>query len=196
MMNKISRTIGLLFGSFNPLHSGHLMLSQYLVEFTDVDEIWFVVSPLNPFKTQDTLLADQHREKMVRLAIEDNPKFDASDIEFKMPKPSYTIDTLSKLSEQYPHYELRLICGTDILPDFHKWKNYEQILKNYTIMVYNRPGSWEHPFADHPSFQFVNAPMVDISSTFIRQAIKQQKDLRYFLPEKVYQYILEMHFYE
>ena len=195
-MNKTARTIGLLFGSFNPLHSGHLMLSQYLVEFTKLEEIWFVVSPQNPFKAQTTLLADHHREKMVRIAIEDNPKFDVSDIEFKMPTPSYTIDTLSKLSEQYPHYDFRLICGTDILPDFHKWKNYEQILRNYTIMVYNRPGNWVHPYADHPSIQFVNAPMIDISSSFIRQAIKQQKDLRYFLPKKVYQYILKMHFYE
>lgn len=195
-MTKISKTIGLLFGSFNPVHMGHLMLSQYLVEFAGLDEIWFIISPQNPFKKKNTLLGDHHRQQLVRIAVEDNPRFDYSTIEFNMPQPSYTIDTLTHLSEKYPHHNFRLICGTDILPTFHKWKNYEEILKNYKILVYNRPGDWEHPYTNHPSFQFIEAPMFEISASFIRQALKAGKDIRYFLPKAVYQYIIEMHFYE
>ena len=190
------KIIGLLFGSFNPVHSGHLMLAQYLVEFSELEEVWFVVSPQNPFKKKKTLLNDHHRDEMVRIALEDNDRFEVSNIEFRMPKPSYTIDTLTHLSEKYPGNDFRLICGTDILPTFHKWKNYEQIIDNYNIMVYNRPGDWQHPYENHPSFQFINAPLFDISSSFIRKAIKEKKNLRYFLPDNVYKYILEMHFYE
>ncbi len=195
-MIKTTKSIGLLFGSFNPIHSGHLMLAQYLVEFSDLEQIWFVVSPHNPFKKKKTLLDDHHREELVRIAVEDNDRFDVSNIEFRMPKPSYTIDTLTYLSEKYPSINFQLICGTDILPTFHKWKNYEQIIENYSIIVYNRPGNWEHPYGENPSFRFIEAPSFDISSSFIRQAIKDKKNLRYFLPEKVYEYILNMHFYE
>lgn len=195
-MIKTSKSIGLLFGSFNPIHSGHLMLAQYLVEFSDLEQIWFVVSPHNPFKKKKTLLDDHHREELVRIAVEDNDRFDVSNIEFRMPKPSYTIDTLTHLSEKYPSFDFQLICGTDILPTFHKWKNYEQIIENYSIIVYNRPGNWEHFYGENSSFKFIEAPSFDISSSFIRQAIKDKKNLRYFLPEKVYEYILNMHFYE
>ena len=195
-MIKTTKSIGLLFGSFNPIHSGHLMLAQYLVEFSDLEQIWFVVSPHNPFKKKKTLLDDHHREELVRIAVEDNDRFDVSNIEFRMPKPSYTIDTLTYLSEKYPSINFQLICGTDILPTFHKWKNYEQIIENYSIIVYNRPGNWEHPYGKNPSFRFIEAPSFDISSSFIRQAIKDKKNLRYFLPEKVYEHILNMHFYE
>lgn len=195
-MIKITRTIGLLFGSFNPVHIGHLMLSQYLLEYSGLDQIWFVVSPQNPFKRKKTLLQDHHRYELVRIAVDDNPRMEVSNIEFRMPKPSYTIDTLTYLTEKHPHHEFRLICGSDILPTFHKWKNYEEIIEHYRVMVYNRPGDWEHPYHNNPSFEFINAPRFDISASFIRDGIKNGKDLRYFLPDAVYRYILDMHFYE
>ena len=160
---------GLFFGSFNPIHHGHLILASYMAEFTDLDEVWFVVSPQNPLKNKESLLADYHRMALVRVAIEDHPKFKASDIEFKMPKPSYTIDTLTWLSEKYPKKDFIIICGTDIFPSFHKWKNY--------IHLYQ-------------------APLLEISSSFIRNGIKAKKDMTFWMPDKVYQYILEMHFYE
>lgn len=187
---------GLFFGSFNPIHHGHLILASYMAEFTDLDEVWFVVSPQNPLKNKESLLADYHRMALVRVAIEDHPKFKASDIEFKMPKPSYTIDTLTWLSEKYPQKDFIIICGTDIFPTFHKWKNYKEILNQYHLYVYSRPGYSPGQFAENPNIHLYQAPLLEISSSFIRNGIKAKKDMTFWMPDKVYQYILEMHFYE
>lgn len=195
-MQLRNQKIGLFFGSFNPVHTGHMMLASYLVQYTDLRAIWFIISPHNPFKQKSTLLEDHHRYQLVQQAIGDYADFYASDIEFNMPQPSYTIDTLTHLAERYPEKEFVLICGSDIMPSFHKWKNYEHILRNHKVMVYNRPGNFENPYQDHPAFTFVKAPQFDISSSFIRKLIREGKSAQYFLPEAVYQYIKEMRFYE
>jgi len=187
---------GLFFGSFNPIHIGHLIVAGYMREFTDLDQVWFVISPHNPLKEKKTLLADHHRLMLAKTAIEDDPEFKACDIEFNMPQPSYTIDTLTYLSEKYPDHEFVLIAGTDILSSFHKWKNYQLLLKNYQIYIYNRPGFEKLDFAKHPAFKFFNAPLMEISSSFIRKSIKEKKDVQYMLPPKVWKYVCEMHFYE
>lgn len=188
--------IGLFFGSFNPIHIGHLVIANYITEFTDLNEIWFVVSPQNPLKDKSTLLADHHRLALVNLAIEDFKKFRSSDIEFKLSKPSYTIDTLIYLEEKYLAKEFALIMGADNLATLKKWKNYETILTNNLIYVYPRPGIEKPEFSNHTNVKMVNAPVMEISSSLIRKAIKEKKDVRYFLTTKVYQYIREMHFYE
>ena len=187
---------GLLFGSFNPIHVGHLMIAGYMYEFSDLAELWFVVTPLNPLKEQKSLLADHHRLEMVNLAIEDDNRFRSSNIEFKLPKPSYTINTLTYLQEKYPDREFVLISGTDIFPTFRKWKNWEQLLEFYRFYVYPRPGSQDHELTRHPSVKVFNAPMVEISASFIREAIRSGKNMSYYLPEKAYKYLKEMHFYE
>ena len=187
---------GLLFGSFNPIHIGHLMIANYMYEFSDLDELWFVVSPLNPLKEKKTLLPDHHRLEMVNLAIEDDTRFRSSNIEFKLPKPSYTIHALTYLQDKYPDREFLIISGTDIFPTFHKWKNWEQLLEFYKFYVYPRPGSQHHELTRHPSVKVFDAPMVEISASFIREAIRKGKNMSYFLPEKTYKYIKEMHFYE
>jgi len=192
---KIKKT-GLFFGSFNPIHNGHLMLANYMAEFTDLDEVWFVVSPQNPLKDKNTLLAEHHRLALVRIAVEDQQKLGVTDIEFKMPRPSYTIDTLTWLGEKYPNREFVLISGTDIFSSFHKWKNYESILEFYSVYVYPRPGSSLGDFADNPKIKLFPAPMMEISSSFIRKGIKAKKNMRYWMPDKVYEYMQEMHFYE
>ncbi len=196
-MNEIkSKKTGLFFGSFNPIHIGHLIIAEYMLEFTDLDKIWFIVSPHNPLKERKTLLADHHRLILVKIAIEDNPRMKASDIEFNMPKPSYTIDTLTYLKEKYPNKDFVLIAGTDIFPSFHKWKNYKEILSNYKIYVYSRPDYDIGFYTNHPKVKIFNAPLMEISSSFIRNAIKNGKNINYMLPEKVSKYICEMHFYE
>jgi nicotinate-nucleotide adenylyltransferase len=192
---SVSTKTGLFFGSFNPIHVGHLMIASYMVEYAGLDQVWFVVSPHNPLKEKSTLLADHHRLFMVNLAIEDNPRFRSSNIEFKLPQPSYTIDTLAYLGEKYPKKEFVLITGTDILPTFHKWKNHEELLKQYRFLIYPRPGSEENQFDGHPSLTRVDAPMVSLSSSFIRKGIKEGRNMQYFLPEKVWKYISEMNFY-
>ncbi len=189
---------GLYFGSFNPIHIGHLAIANYILEFTDLSELWFVLSPHNPLKKKSTLLDDRQRLEMVRLALGDDQRFRVSDIEFKLPQPSYTIDTLAYLEEKFPEREFALIMGSDNLKTLHKWKNIDNILKNYQIFVYPRPGF----SADEKALKVPNkititrAPLMEISSVFIRKAIKNGKDVQYFLPEKVYEYIREMHFYE
>ncbi len=190
------KKIGLYFGSFNPIHSGHLIIASYLSEYSDLKEIWFVVSPQNPLKEKTSLLADYHRLALLNVAIENDPRFKPCDIEFKLPQPSYTINTLTYLQEKYPQKEFSLIMGADNLESISKWKNHEQIFEYYDIYVYPRPGSDGGNFINHPKVHLVNAPLIEISSSFIRTAIKEKKDMSYFMPEKVCQYILEMHFYE
>lgn len=190
------RKTGLLFGSFNPIHNGHLILASYMAEFTDLDEVWFVVSPQNPLKEKKSLLADYHRLALVRLAVEDHYKIKVSSIEFKMPIPSYTIDTLTWLSEEHPNNEFLLICGSDIFSSFHKWKNYQEILKQYKLYVYPRPGYSIGKYIDEPAISSYDAPVMEISSSFIRKGIKQKKNMEFWMPAKVYEYIQEMHFYE
>ena len=193
--NTTRKKTGLFFGSFNPIHIGHLVIANYMLAFSDLDEIWFMISPHNPLKDKSTLLADHHRFALVQVAVEDYPRFRASNFEFHRPKPSYTIDTLVRLEEKYPGQEFILIAGTDIFPTFHKWKNWEEILRNYRLYVYNRPGDGLGKYEGHPSIRLFEAPMMEISSSFIREAISEGKDIRFFLPEKVYDYIKEMHFY-
>ena len=188
--------VGLFFGSFNPVHIGHMVLANYMLEFTDLDRIWFVVSPHNPLKQKSSLLNERQRLQMVTLAIGDNNKMKASNIEFKLPQPSYTINTLAYLKEKYPNNNFALIMGADNLEGFHKWKNYEEILKNYELYVYPRPDSKGGELADHKKVRLVNAPLMEISSTEIRNAIKDKKDMRYFVPEAAWQYLKESHFYE
>jgi len=187
---------GLLFGSFNPIHIGHMMIAGYMYEFSDLDELWFVVSPLNPLKEKQSLLADYHRLEMVNLAIDDDTRFRSCNIEFKLPKPSFTSHTLTYLQDKYPEREFIIISGTDIFPTFQKWKNWEQLLEFYKFYVYPRSGTQNHELTMHPSVQVFDAPMVEISASFIRQAILEGKNMSYFLPEKTYKYIKEMHFYE
>ena len=188
--------IGLFFGSFNPIHNGHLMLANYLAEYGDMDEIWFVVSPQNPFKDKKSLLADRHRMYMVELAIKGDERFQVCDIEFYMPQPSYTIDTLTRLQERHPNTDFYLICGMDNIESFKKWKNYEMILQYHHLMVYPRKGYSSNELVEHPSVTVVEAPEIEVSSTFIRNAIGEGKDVRYFVPKEVYKYIIDMHFYE
>lgn len=188
--------IGLFFGSFNPIHNGHLMLANYLAEYGGLDEIWFVVSPQNPFKDKKSLLADRHRLYMVELAIKGDERFQVCDIEFYMPQPSYTIDTLTRLQERHPNTDFYLICGMDNIESFKKWKNYEMILQYHHLMVYPRKGYSSNELVEHPSVTVVEAPEIEVSSTFIRNAIGEGKDVRYFVPKEVYKYIIDMHFYE
>ncbi len=190
------RKIGLFFGSFNPIHNGHLMLANYIAEYGDMDEVWFVVSPQNPFKDKRSLLDDRHRLRMVELAIEGDERFQVCDIEFYMPKPSYTIDTLAKLHERYPSYDFHLICGMDNIERFTSWKNHEAILEYYHLLVYPRKGYSTNELINHPSVKVIDAPEIEVSSTFIRKAISEGHDVRYFVPEKVYKYIDEMRFYK
>jgi nicotinate-nucleotide adenylyltransferase len=186
---------GLFFGSFNPVHIGHLCLAEYMIEFGDLEEVWFVVSPHNPLKDKLTLLSDFTRFEMVQEAIDTDTRFRAIDIEFHLPQPSYTIDTLTHLQEKYPTRSFVLIGGTDILQSFHKWKNYEQILENYNLMLYPRHGSDNHQLLEHPSITLVSAPRIEISASFIRGAIKSGHSVRYFLPQNVYSIIDKYGYY-
>jgi nicotinate-nucleotide adenylyltransferase len=188
--------IGLFFGSFNPVHCGHMVIAGYMAEFTDLNQVWFIVSPHNPLKLKSTLLQDYHRMTLVKTAIGDNRKLKASDIEFKLSRPSYTINTLAYLFEKFPDNEFTLLLGSDNLESFKKWKNYEQILEQVSLYVYPRKDSDGGEFKNHPKVKFINAPVMEISSSFIRESIKNKKDIRYMLPEKVWEYIEEMNFYK
>ena len=188
--------IGLYFGSFNPVHIGHLAIANHIREYNHLDQIWFVVSPQNPFKSKKSLLADFHRLEMIHIAIGDSANYKASNIEFNLPKPNRTIDTLTYLYDKYPNHEFTLILGSDNLLNFDKWKNHEVILKNYKILVYPRPGVAETKFDHHPSILKIDAPLIEISSSFIRESIKKKKNMEFFVPPKVWEYIKEMHFYE
>jgi nicotinate-nucleotide adenylyltransferase len=190
--------IGLFFGSFNPIHIGHLIIADYFLKYSDLNKIWFVISPHNPFKKKESLLADYHRFAMVNLAIEDNNAFKASDVEFKLPQPSYTINTLNHLHSLYPKHEFALIMGEDNLITFDKWKDYKNILENYKLYVYRRKNYnlQNLSFINNKNIIQIDTPLIEISASVIRQSIKNKKDMRYMLPAKVYDYIKEMHFYE
>ncbi len=195
--NKFKKNkIGLFFGSFNPVHNGHMIIANYILEFSELEQIFFVVSPQNPLKKKAGLLEDYHRLALVKEAIGDNDKYHACDIEFKMPKPSYTIDTLTYLKEKYPEKIFSLIMGGDNLKNFHKWKNYEQIIDNHAIYVYPRPNFDTEKIINTKNIILINAPLIEISATFIRKAVKEKKDVRYFMPERAWNYLKEMHFYE
>jgi nicotinate-nucleotide adenylyltransferase len=202
--------IGLYFGTFNPIHVGHLVIANYMVEFTELDQVWLVVSPHNPLKDKSTLLNDIHRLQLVREAISDNDKLKASDVEFKLPKPSYTITTLTFLKEKYPKNDFCLIMGEDNLRTFHKWYNHEIILNKHKIFVYPRVlTKQEEQEVNQISHELLNdfrshknvilcedAPVMKVSSSFIREAIKNGKDVRYLLTEPVCKYVDEMNYYK
>ncbi|MDP3354224.1 MAG: nicotinate (nicotinamide) nucleotide adenylyltransferase [Flavobacteriaceae bacterium] len=191
--------IGLYFGTFNPIHIGHLIIANHMVEHSDLDEVWFVVSPHNPFKEKKSLLDNHHRLTLVKLAIEDYPKLKVTDIEFKLSQPSYTINTLVHIAEKFPNHQFSLIMGEDNLSGFHKWKNYEQILQNYFIYIYPRIKLTDENselIINHPHIKLIDAPIIQISATSIRNWIKNKKNVTPLLPLKVWNYIDEMNFYK
>ncbi|MCL6296324.1 nicotinate (nicotinamide) nucleotide adenylyltransferase [Jejuia spongiicola] len=190
--------IGLYFGSFNPIHIGHLVIANHLVEHSNLDQIWFVVTPHNPFKKKSSLLDNYQRLEMVYRATKDYSKLKPSDIEFNLPQPNYTINTLTYLQEKYPDYKFSLIMGEDNLKSFHKWKNYELILQNHHIYIYPRisKGQIETQFDNHKKIHHVEAPIMELSSTFIRKAIKAGKNIQPMLPQHVWEYLDEMNFYK
>ena len=188
--------VGLYFGSFNPVHIGHLAIANYFVEFTDIEQLWFIISPQNPLKSKDILLPDYQRFELLYRAVGNENKYRISDIEFRMPRPSYTIDTLTYLKNKYPDYQFIIIMGSDGLSTFNKWKNYKQIIRDFPRYIYPRPGSEYIDAEKHKNMKLVKAPLIEISASFIRQAIKEKKDMKYFLSKDVYDYITEMHFFE
>ncbi|KFC24773.1 nicotinate (nicotinamide) nucleotide adenylyltransferase [Chryseobacterium sp. FH1] len=193
-----SKKIGLFFGSFNPIHIGHLILGNYILENSDMEELWFVVSPQNPFKDKKSLLKDHNRLDMVQLAIENYPKMRASNVEFSLPVPSYTIDTLTYLKEKHPNFSFSLIMGEDNLGSFHKWKNYELLLENYQIIVYPRIFGEEKQadYLKHENIHQINAPIIELSATEIRNMIKDGKNTRPMLPPEVFEYLDGSSFYK
>lgn len=186
---------GLYFGTFNPIHIGHCVIAQHMLEFTDLDEVWFVVTPHNPHKKKNTLLDDYQRLHMVQLAVEDNYQLQVSNMEFDLPQPSYTATTLAHATEKYADREFCLIMGADNLETFHKWRNYEWILEYHHIYVYPRIESDGGDLKSHPNVTVTDAPIMQIASTDIRNAIKDGKNVSFMLPEKVWKYIDEELFY-
>lgn len=186
---------GLYFGSFNPIHNGHLIIAQSVLEYAKLDEIWFIVSPQNPFKRNKKLLHEFDRYDMVRLSIEDNDRFRVSDIEFNMPRPSFTIDTLVYMKEKNPSREFKLIIGGDNLAVFPKWKNSEKILDEFGLIVYPRPGSADAEELEHPNIDYIKAPLLDISATFIRKCIREGKSIKYLVPQKAAEFISDRKLY-
>jgi nicotinate-nucleotide adenylyltransferase len=183
------KKVGLFFGSFNPVHVGHLIIGNYMATQTDLDEVWLVVSPQNPLKKKSTLARDFDRLHLVRLAIEDCPNLKASSIEFDLPKPSYTIDTLTYLNEAHPDKDFVLIMGGDNLGTLHKWKNYEQILKHHQIYVYQRPNYELGELATHPAIKIFEAPLMQISASYIRKCILAGQSIQYVVTQPVFEYI-------
>jgi len=181
--------IGLFFGSFNPIHTGHLIIANYMANYTDLDKVWLVVSPQNPLKKYVDLINTYDRLEMAKLATENSQNLSVSDVELKLPQPSYTIDTLIHLQEKYPQHEFAIIMGSDNLVTLHKWKNFKLILRDYKIYVYPRPGYENAEFASHPSVTITMTPLMELSATFIRKAIAEKKDVRYFVPDKVLDFI-------
>jgi len=183
------KKVGLFFGSFNPVHVGHLIIGNYMATQTDLDEVWLVVSPQNPLKKKSTLARDFDRLHLVRLAIEDCPNLKASNIEFDLPKPSYTIDTLTYLNEAHPDKDFILIMGGDNLGTLHKWKNYEQILNHYQIYVYQRPNYELGNLATHPAIKIFEAPLMQISASYIRKCIREGHSIQFVVTQPVFEYI-------
>jgi len=190
---------GLFFGSFNPIHIGHLILANYILENSDMDELWFVVSPQNPFKEKKSLLKDHNRLDMVQLAVKNYPKMRASNVEFSLPTPSYTVDTLAYLQEKHPDYSFSLIMGEDNLHGLHKWKNWDVLIKNHHIIVYPRIFDGEKKdsaYLQHENISMVKAPVIELSATEIRNMIKEGKNVRPMLPPEVFEYLDGSSFYK
>ncbi len=193
----IKLKIGLYFGTYNPIHIGHMAIANYMVEYTDINQLWFVVSPHNPHKQKSNLLNDYQRLEMVHRAVDDDDRFRVSNIEFNLPKPSYTIDTLTYLKDHFPNHRFVILMGSDNLENFHKWKNYDDIIENYGVIVYPRPGFTPSIIYTHKNISVVqNVPLMEISSSFIRDAIGSGRDVRHFLPQKTWEYLEEMNFYK
>jgi nicotinate-nucleotide adenylyltransferase len=190
-----SQKIGLFFGSFNPIHMGHLIIANIMAETTDLKKVWLVISPQNPFKPSKGLLHEFDRYDMARAAIYDNNKLELCDVEFNLPKPSYTIHTLVHLKEKHPDKEFKVIIGEDNLEGFKRWKNYERILEDYGLYVYPRPGAQLSDLKVHPHVKLVEAPMLDISATFIRNCIRNKQSIRYLVPDAVEAIIRAKGFY-
>ena len=186
--------IGLYFGSFNPIHQGHLIIASAVANSGHVDQVWFIVSPQNPLKKSNSLLNEYHRLHLVNLAIQNDIRLKTSDIEFKMPRPSFTIDTLIYLKEKYPHHEFMVVMGSDSLLNIEKWKNAELLLKEYTFLVYKRPGF--ELDRQHSNIITLEAPLLDISSTYIRNTLKQNKSIRYLMPDAVANEIESNNYYK
>ncbi|WP_294276308.1 nicotinate (nicotinamide) nucleotide adenylyltransferase [uncultured Chryseobacterium sp.] len=193
------KKIGLFFGSFNPIHIGHLILANYILENSDMDELWFVVSPQNPFKDKKTLLSDHNRLDMVQLAVKNYPNMRASNIEFSLPKPSYTVDTLTYLHEKYPDHSFSLIMGEDNLSSLHKWKNADRLVENHHIIVYPRLSEGpktESACSNHSNISLIEAPVIELSATEIRAMIREGKNVRPMLPPEVFEYLDGSSFYK
>ena len=187
--------IGLFFGSFNPIHIGHLIIANFMANHTELDQVWLIVSPHNPLKRKGDLINMYDRLEMARLATENSVNIRVSDVEFKLPQPSYTIDTLVHLKERYPEHQFTLIMGSDNLASLPKWKNYELLLRDYQIAIYPRPGYENLELASHPSVTVTDTPLMEISSTFIRKSIKSGKNIMYFVPESVLAFIESKNLY-
>lgn len=188
--------IGLYFGSFNPVHNGHLIIANYIANYTSLDRVWFVISPQNPFKEKGSLINEQHRKHMIDLAIEGEKKLRTSNIEFKLPIPSYTIDTLTYLSDKQPTDEFSIIMGSDSFQNIKKWKNSSILIKIYTVIIYERPGFKIEPKILQPNQVLLNAPLLDISSTRIRKMIGEKKSIRYLVPDIVKEEIENQQYYK
>ena len=186
--------IGLFFGSFNPIHNGHLIIANHILNEAGVDKIWFIVSPQNPFKQADSLLNNYDRLHLVGKAVENDQRMKASDIEFNLPKPSYTVTTLAYLKEKYPDHEFVVIIGSDSFQNLNKWKNYDVIIKNYQLIIYKRPG-FEIINSMDANVLVMDAPLLEISATYIRELVKQNKSIKYLVPENIEQEIQANRFF-
>ena len=187
--------IGLLFGSFNPIHVGHLIIANYMANYTTLDKVWLVVSPQNPLKKYGDLISTYDRLEMAKLATDNSTKLEVSDVELRLPQPSYTIDTLIHLKEKYPQHEFAIIMGSDNLVSLPKWKNYKLILRDYQVFVYPRPGYENTDLATHPSVTITMTPLMELSATFIRQSIAKKKNVQYFVPDAVLEFIDSKYLY-